>query len=297
MVMEILNRSFLKRCRVVIILFITYSAFVTSCEKEANVKIPESEPKPVLVCFISPEDSLITVKLTNSIPLYTESSKKYPYEIKNATLTISNGISSKIIPWYKDSIGYQLSTSIFPIKGGETYTLEVTIPDGRNLKANTKVPSQDFPSFNFTIEKNLIDSNEFAVNYEFIYQLSWNDLPGAGNFYRGIIYNLYSDSILGADTISQIFNEVFESDEGKDGGSIKIAGQGNIFYFPGSSAPLSSSNYIAYLMLCNKEYYDYHLDLYINNDINPFSEPKINFSNIEGGIGCFSAYRLAKKRF
>ena len=57
-----------------------------ACEKEANVKIPETEPKPVLVCFISPEDSLISVSLTNSIPLYTGNANNYPYEIKNATI-------------------------------------------------------------------------------------------------------------------------------------------------------------------------------------------------------------------
>ncbi len=296
MVMEILNKKTMNNLKILVMLFISTGIFI-SCRKEANVKIPETEPKPVLVCFISPEDSVIRVKLTNSIPLYTDNSKKYPYEISNAEITISNGNNSKRIPLIHDTIGYQLSTSEFPIQAGVTYTLEVKIPDGRYLTAKTTVPKDNFPSFNFEIEKTLFDSSEFGVEYDLLYELSWNDIPGATNFYRGVIYNLYSDSILGVDTIATPFNELFESDEGKDGGNIEIKGQAKLFYIPGSSVPINSSNYIAYLMLCNKEYFDYHKDLYTNNDINPFAESKINYSNIEGGIGCFSAYRLAKKRF
>jgi len=296
MVMEILRKKTMIRNQLLVIIFLLMIGIFYACEKEANVKIPETEPKPVLVCFISPEDSLISVSLTNSIPLYTGNANNYPYEIKNATITISNGNLSKNIPWFKDSIGYQLSTSLFPIIAGETYTLEVEIPDGRKLNTKTKVPNESFPQFDFTIDKSLIDSNEFGVNYEFIYTLSWNDMPAVANYYRSVIYNLYNDSSLGVDTIAQPFNELFESDQGKDGGTIKITGQGTIYYVPGST-PLNSSNYIAYLMLCNKEYFEYHKDLYSNFGDNPFSEAKINYSNIEGGIGCFSAYRLAKKRF
>jgi hypothetical protein len=282
--------------KIFVMLFIS-TGIIISCRKEANVKIPETDPKPVLVCFISPEDSLIRVKLTNSIPLYTDNSKKYPYEINDAEITISNGINSHKIPLFRDTIGYQLSTRVFPINAGVTYSLEVKIPDGRYLTAKTTVPKDNFPSFNFDIEKTLFDSSEFGVEYDLLYELSWNDIPSATNFYRGVIYNLYSDSILGIDTLATPFNELFESDEGKDGGIILIKGQSKLFYIPGSSTPINSSNYIAYLMLCNKEYFDYHKDLYTNNDVNPFAESKLNFSNIEGGIGCFSAYRLAKKRF
>ncbi len=296
MVMEILRKKTMIRNQLLVIIFLLMIGIFYACEKEANVKIPETEPKPVLVCFISPEDSLIRVSLTNSIPLYTSNANNYPYEINNAIITISNGNLSKKIPWFKDSIGYQLSTSLFPIIAGETYSIEVEIPDGRKLNAKTKVPNESFPLFDFTIDKNLIDSNEFGVNYEFIYTLSWTDLPAVTNYYRAVIYNLTSDTNLGVDKSAQPLNEIFESDQGKDGETIKITGQGSIFYDPGST-PFSDSNYIAYLIMSNKEYFEYHKDLYYNNDGNPFSEAKINFSNIEGGIGCFSAYRMVKKRF
>lgn len=293
--MEILKISIKKSIHISIILVLVNMIF--SCEKEANVKIPEAEPKPVLVCFISPEDSVIRVQLTNSIPLYTASLNKYPYEIKNAEVIISDGSLSKIIPWFKDSLGYQLSTKDFPIKAGETYNLTVKIPDGRKLSAKTTVPLSDFPPFDFSIEKKLVDSSEFGVSYEINYFLKWTDIPNSTNFYRSVIYSLYTDSSMRGDTTAQFINELFEGDNGRDGSEIKISGQGFYFYVPDSTTQFSGSNYMAYLMLCNQAYFDYHKDLYTNNDENPFSEAKINYTNIEGGIGCFSAYRMVKKRF
>ncbi len=61
--------------------------------------------------------------------------------------------------------------------------------------------------------------------------------------------------------------------------------------------PFERNVNLAYLILGNRDYYLYHKDLYESNDENPFSEAKINFSNIEGGIGCFGAYRMKRKRF
>ena len=271
--------------------------FFTKCKKEANVKIPDTVPKPVLVCFISPEDSLIRVTLTNSIPLYTSNTNKYPYEINNATITISDGSTSKIIPWFKDSIGYILPAKFFPIKAGTQYSLKAEIPDGRILKATTKVPSNSFPNFDLSYTKTMLDSNEYNVNYEINYKLSWNDYAGETNYYRGVIYSLYLDSTISNDTISQLINEVFESDKDRDGSIIKIAGTGNFYINKMAPIPMNNTVNLAYLILCNKEYFEYHKDLYTNNDDNPFAESKINFSNIEGGIGCFSAYRVNKKRF
>lgn len=293
MVMEILKHLSTKLIFALLLSLLLFSG----CRKEATVKIPETEPKPVLVCFISPEDSLIRVKLTNSITLYTDNSKKYPYYITNAEVTLSHGSFSKNIPLIQDTLGYQLHTSLFPIKPGETYTLTVKIPDGRTLTATTTVPKEDFPMLNFSIEKKLLDSNEYAITYEYNYTMSWNDIPSSANYYRSVIYSLYTDSALSGDTTAQQINEAFDSDAGKDGSVFKIAGTGNVYYFQGSPGPISGSNYIAYLMLCNKEYFEYHKDLYTFSDINPFSESRINYSNIEGGIGCFSAYRLSKKRF
>lgn len=268
-----------------------------SCEKEANVDLPKTEPKPVLVCFLSPEDSFITVRLTNSVPLYTGVSNQYPLEIRNAELRLSDGASSIIVPWFKDSVGYRVSTSLFPIFPGRTYTLEVSIPDGRKLKASTTVPNNNFPDANITVTRQMTDSNEFMVSYDLAYELSWIDHSGEGDFYRTILANLVVDTFISVDTSAQVLLELFESDKGRDNSSFKVFGKAFSYYTPGTTNPFGNNVNLAYMILSNEEYYLYHKDLYESNDQNPFSEAKINFSNIEGGIGCFAAYRMKRKRF
>lgn len=259
--------------------------------------LPKTEPKPVLVCFLSPEDSFITVRITNSIPLYRGTGNQYPLEINNAEVRLSDGSSTVIIPWFKDSIGYRISSSAFPILPGKTYLIEVNIPDGRKLSAQTKVPISNFPEVDVTLNSQMTDSNEFGVVYDFSYELSWLDLPGEGEFYRTVLASLGVDSFISNDSIAQVMLELFESDLGKDNTRFKVFGNATLFYEAGTPNPISGRSNLAYLILSNQEYYRYHKDLYESNDQNPFSEAKINFSNIDGGIGCFAAYRLKKMRF
>ena len=269
----------------------------SACEKEATVKIPETAPKPVLTCFLSPEDSFITVRLTNSIPLYSGTSAEFPYEIKNAEIILSSEQGSIIVPWFRDSIGYRISATLFQILPGKEYQLKVNIPDGRKLSASTTVPEKIFPPVTLSIEKQLTDSNEYFVSYNFTNELSWTDMPGEGDYYRGTIASLFVDTFLTSDTMAQILQEIFEQDKGKDASNIKLVGTGSLSYTPGTASPFANNLNIAYLILSDQSYYDYHKDLWESNEANPFSEAKINYSNVIGGIGCFGSYRMVKKRF
>lgn len=51
------------------------------------------------------------------------------------------------------------------------------------------------------------------------------------------------------------------------------------------------------LLHVDKNYYDYHRTLQQQNDIdgNPFAEPVLISTNIEGGLGCFGAYNRTTK--
>jgi hypothetical protein len=45
----------------------------------------------------------------------------------------------------------------------------------------------------------------------------------------------------------------------------------------------------------DEHYYRYHRSLTERHDYtNPFTEPYLIYSNIEGGLGCFGAYNLGK---
>ncbi len=294
--MAVLKKLGRKKVEIMFSLFCLLT--LVSCEREANVKLPETDPKPVLACFISPEDTLIRVHLTNSRPLYVKNKILYPLLINNAVITISNGASSVLIPWINDSLGYQLSTQYFNIEPGKTYILEAKIPDGRVVSAHCTVPNSAFPEYDFTVQKVITDSSEYGVQYELLFEYAIHDIAEEQNYYRLVNYYLHTDSFPILHTNASISHEEYISDKGKDGLTQKV--KGNVYAFtPNPNNPgMQDSKFITYLMMCNDSYYHYHKDLYTNSGgNNPFSEAKINYSNIVGGIGCFGAYRMVRNKF
>ena len=286
--------------RRIISYFLTLVSTLTfiSCERDANVKLPDTAPKPVLVCFISPQDSIIKVMLTNSRQIYTTQKGNYPYIIKNADVKISINGTSATIPFINDSLGYQLSTKFFSIKEGEKYFLEVNIPDGRKLSSNTQVPAKKPSEIKYKSIRTLYDSSEFFIDLSYDKEISWNDIPGEKNTYRALVYILRITKNSN-DTTALQYAEFYKTDEIGDGSILTISSQ----IYAGYSTDTLSGDFptfvgtIAFLIVGNDDYIKYHKDLTRNVvESNPFSEPTINFSNIKGGIGCFGAYLMDRKR-
>src|SRR3972149_9782654 len=71
------------------------------CEKDVtNIKQPETKPKLVAGCFISPQDTLIIVTLTRSNPIFgTGHNDSNNLSVTDASVIISNGINSVVIPY------------------------------------------------------------------------------------------------------------------------------------------------------------------------------------------------------
>jgi hypothetical protein len=287
----------MKNIFIFLVIIVNTLTFI-SCERDANVKLPDTAPKPVLVCFISPQDSVIRVTLTNSRPIYSTQKSNFPYIIKNAEVKISMNGTSATIPFISDSLGYQLATNFFAIKEGEKYTLEVNIPDGRKLSSETIVPSKKPEGVTYKITRTVNDSNLYFIDVKYDVDITWKDIVGEKNNYRTLIYSLNSNKY-SSDTTTILFSEAFTSDNIGDGLLLKASTQ---IYAGYSTDSISGeipiyAGAIAYLISGNDDYINYHKDLQRFQDLNPFSEPTINFSNIKGGIGCFGAYLIDRKRF
>jgi hypothetical protein len=268
---------------------------LSACEREAMVKLPEVDPRPVLTCFISPDDEYILVKLNYSFPLYRNNrNDKSGKAISDAVVRISGENASTIIPFVNDSIGYRLASSQFPVLPGKKYKLTVELSDGQLLSAETTVPELTFPSLEYNIVPEMVDSGDFGVSYEIAYELRFQDYVGVENFYRILVYNLFSDLGTVNDTLAQLFNSTLITDAGKDGEMQSIKGVS--YYFDMSNTPIINNyNMMIYAIHANRDYYLYHRDLETNFD-SPFSEPRINYSNVNGAIGCFGAFRMTRLR-
>ncbi|TAL57825.1 MAG: DUF4249 domain-containing protein [Bacteroidetes bacterium] len=267
-------------------LFLPLGIFLLAgCEKTVdNIKLPTTAPKLVVGCFISPQDSWITVTLTRSNPIFGPGhNNTNTLPVEDASVIISDGTNTASIPFNSLSQQYEMQTSTFPIISGQTYSLTVSTPTGENVSANCTVPAS-------IISALTVDFTDTASNLKKT-TVKWQDIPNEINYYRvvGQIVSIYTPSP--GDTI---FNDMYSisnatayNDHEKDGNELYAKLEGS--YYEGSEYSLVAYDF--YLLHIDGEYYNYQnsLDHYTYGD--PFSEPIPLYTNIRGGLGVFAAYQ------
>ncbi len=159
-------------------------------------KLPKGAEKVVVHAYISPQDSVILVKVGSSTPLlgvYNGTEGGYTVvgqdtiffnggNIENAIVVLSNSKKQSVeIPYYKPEMLYKIDAHQFPIEAGETYTLNVETHIGK-VEATCTVPKDITPPTSYKIDTlsdniNGIHSKLFRINYD------WKDIAGQTNYY------------------------------------------------------------------------------------------------------------------
>lgn len=297
------------------IALICFSFLLASCDslrQEVDPSLITSEPeKLVVACFISPQDTMLVAEVTRSQPVLGEN-VGYNLRVPNATITLSDGSRSlvfqKIVSKTPDQYYYGADPKNLPIVAGRTYTLTVQVPDGRRVVGQCTVPSAINPA------SMIIDSVQTIrngrVNREFFVRLRWQDPVSETNYYRtaGTFNYLPKTTNPGSPTPGwqQTLiafgrngeNRGLTDDRGNNGQQLS-SGRG--FFTPDYSGQLSlnllkgmleSAYFSLYLLHTDVNYYRYHEAVLRQNRTggNPFAEPVLIPSNIEGGLGCFGAF-------
>lgn len=256
-----------------------------ACEKiVTNVDLPDYEAKLVVQCFLSPENENIEVFVSESVPIFSTTQPGSTNSIINATVRLEGPGQNMILPFSEVKQRYILPASSFSVVGGETYRLYVSVPDGRQVKGSTTVP--------LALSQNLeiTELEELPGGYgEYKLAMRMQDMPGEGNFYRVTAYQVFEDAFIGGSTYTwELYfdkGETLVSDQGRDSYTFTYR---STFYCP------DCKELQALLLTTDEAYYRYHKSVYGFNGDDPFSEPVIVYSNIEGGLGVFSSYRQFK---
>ncbi len=263
--------------------FILFSLiFFCACEKDADVKIPVVESKLVVNSFISPQDTMIKVRVTLSQPLFNNSNSVQFSSISNATVQMNNGVNTKTLIYNSTENYYSISALQFPIVVGETYHLTVSTPDGKNVNASTSIP---VVNSTLTFSSHPLNDPNQADLYSI--ETKWNDSPGAEDFYR--IFYFSKSTYSSNDTIYQEgFSDNF-SDKGNDG---KLFDQNFKVY---QSISTTGNLGELFLIHATKEYYLFHTKLgEAGSGGNPFAEAVQMYTNINGGFGIFAGFNQYK---
>ena len=250
----------------------------------------DRESKRYVVCFISPQDTVLAAKVALSEPrilLTTEPSLL----IKNATVTISDAQQRIMLP-YDSTVGYyRAPVGSFLIRSGQTYQLTVLTGENRRIvMAQATVPTP------IPIQRVQIDSSITTTtsNQSILYRTTifW-DAPGGPGYYRG--YGEFTQTVTGAPGSApetRISPSSFFVDRANGPGpAVRSLTGTHTLVLPLTARIVSRLARIG-LFTTDLNYYRYHASLreQINTPNNSFAESTVLFSNIAGGYGVFAAY-------
>lgn len=272
-----------------------------SCEQDAtNVDIPVIEPKLVVQCFVSPQEEYIRVFVSMSNPVYNNNNNVNEKWVRDADVKISDGITTKQVVFEPLSdTHYELSATQMPIVAGKTYTLMVNTKDGHSAKATCTVPyHSDTASLTYKWDTTANrDNNIGQITRTVRLNMDWKDIAGGSNYYRAgaLVRRVQSNSSSG-ESLQMMYGPTYsdlQTDKGKDGQkmvmndlSAEVVEQFGGVVGGFSYRPVGIRMFI---LSCDENYYKYHKTA-VNNGGDPFSEPTLVYSNIQGGLGCFGAF-------
>jgi hypothetical protein len=248
-----------------------------SCEKDADVKLPKVEEKLVVVCAISPQDTLIKVDVSLSQPIYNVSPTNSQHvSVKNATVIISSDAGSWTLPYDAAYERYVIDSKQLNVKAGLIYNLSVSTPDGKFVKAFTSIPYQN-TTLSCTTEPDPKSVNNVIVHAR------WQDPVASTDYYK---FELQNNNF----TNYWTHKSDLLTDEDNPGGILK---RDLSFQYNASS----TDSIIAVVYTLSSELYNYYDHLNKVNGANgPFSEPSPMYTNLEGGFGVFGGFNRYKIR-
>lgn len=291
---------------------LTISQFLLlSCEsliKEIDPSfLPETDSKLVVACFISPQDTVLAAKVTET-KLLIGTTGDIKDDITNATVSLSDG-SKTIQLIYNAKLGYYraLPTNL-PILVGKTYTITVSTPDGRKVSASTTVPVhtdiKEVRIDSTTINESQRGNN--VINKSYDVKVIWQDKTGESNYYRaiseyGMIFYLpdpkNNKNIIPTQVITLIDLRTLD-DKGTDGQLLSLSRDYQPTFASGTGIKGRLDKIRVGLFQTDIHYYNYHTSLRRQRENNnPFAEPVLLYTNINGGFGCFGAYNATWQEF
>ncbi|MBI5010582.1 MAG: DUF4249 domain-containing protein [Bacteroidia bacterium] len=260
-----------------------------SCEKELNnVTLPDFVSKLVVTSFISPSDSISYIAVEANQRIYGDLS------IRNSTGNLTGYISDSVTEIRLDTANgkFFINPERMKIDYGRSYSLKIQSDIGLIAKSKCYVPVRQ--EYDLRVDTFSIYHEEPGYNAwrEFKAKVTFTDPAETEIYYRIIgtfvTYTTYPHSNKPYIHSEYIwFDEDYLTDALKDtDGNIMNVGDFNNTSWSSDSAFLKIT-----LLNTEKSYYQYHksLDNY-NDSENPFSEPTLLYSNIEGGLGIFTSY-------
>lgn len=283
-----------------IIYIVLLVALLGSCVKNANLKISKT-PKLVVYCLLNPDDSVTRIFVDYSSPSGSISNSDfYNWGYEHAEIEISNGSKTHTLSYDLLNKTYMFNHKDFNIEPGVRYTLKVRdLANGTQVQAETQVPVDRAQNLGIEIDSVLSANEELETTY--FTKISWDDILGQRNFYA---YDFVDSSSFRSPSLMSMFMEgksYVQTDDKVANGRIEAEPQELTGHFGGRDvmavlyAAIARGDASIRVYNLDKPLYDYLVYAGVSNgDDNIFQDPVTVYTNIEGGLGVFGAYRETK---
>mgnify|MGYP001627122249 CR=1 FL=1 len=255
---------------------------LSACESTVtNVTPPKVDPELVVFSFLSPEADSILVEVRMTTPVFAGGNLNND-RVSDATVVLRGNGAMITLP-YTTNGRYVISQNAFPLSPGITYSLEVTTPRGHRATAVSRIP----------LSNPLIDSVQMYTvpsgfgEYISLNRIFWQDAVSEANFYRIISRSVQPGSF--NDTSYFNIDNSMLTDDSKNGQQMN----GSVEFYSFEEDSIQNLRDIL-LLTTDEPYYKYHVKRLNYTGSNPFEEPLPMHDNIDGGVGCFSSYRLSR---
>ncbi|MBC5772514.1 DUF4249 domain-containing protein [Pontibacter sp. KCTC 32443] len=288
----------MKTLRLITLLLVSIAVTFTGCESDVdNIDSFESKSKLVVLSYISPQDTMLEVRVQKTQPAIGKQLTDEQRKVKDATVTISNGTSVVSLAYNAETNQYEADARAWPIEAGKTYKLKVVAP-GATAEASCTVPFTDgIEITEATAPYSIIEDYYGQSVRRYTITFKWRDAPNVKNFYRTLAFKEYSITDFYGKRVykeglyaSYEDDKEIQDDEETDNG---IMTSEPLVFHDYNYENIDKPYYIhCVLVVSDQNYYLYHrsLDEQEESNGNPFAEPTLMYTNMEGGIGVFAGY-------
>ncbi len=260
------------------------------CTCDSGVKEESDLDQVSVVCFISPQDSLLSAHVFRVQEIGEELGPERSV-VADAEVVISNSFSAHVLVFNDKNLRYELDAEEFIVEPSVLYSLRVLLSDGRLLNANCRIPEKPKP----------IEISGERDNDDFKFSCRWSNT--SPNPYS-ILSTTARGSYLAETPFGLMMNPLRPL---LDNGTFVLSAQLN-----NSESGIvrraflaTSPELVVHLRSVDLNMFRYYesyrlLETWLsntNNLIPNFSSPVPVYSNVTGGIGVFGASYLSTQSF
>ncbi len=273
-------------------------------EEVTPQSLTEETQKLVVTGFVSPQDSVISVKVVRSRTILDAGTGSNAVATANVTLagptgTVGLAFNAKLQT-------YQVDARKFSIVAGKTYTLTVQTADGQAVKSTCTVPQA------VTLGRVQLDSTVAADGRrQYFARYDWQNGTEGTAFYQtqgtfsfvkkcatcreeATVAQKVESTPVSFGATTQLSGWVADENHAADA----LSAKGTLALTDpkaGFQSSYARATVRATLLHVEESYFRYHqaVERATAQQANPFSEPVLIPSNIQGGLGCFAASNKA----